>query len=40
MDAILTWRFQNIVTIALMVILLSFIATFAAQLWRRNQSEG
>ena len=36
MDGLLTWRFQNLVTIALMVILLSFIATFAAQAWRKS----
>lgn len=39
MDSILTWRFQNIMSIALMVILISFVATFAAQMWRKRQQD-
>jgi hypothetical protein len=34
---LITWRFQNIVTVALMVILLSFAATAAAQAFRRSK---
>ena len=37
---LLTWRFQNVITIAIMVAILGVLATFAAQAMRRQKAGG
>lgn len=39
MDAVLlTWRWQNFLSIAIMVILIGFLATFAGQMFLKTET--